>query len=194
MIYGKRIKIVTFSLLSVIVLGVGIAFLAYSSYSSLAESDRAMVKAYKQYESVLKPQRDLLPDLVEIVRHTTLMDYPEYGELEMLVRKIDGASHISDGVSVQNRYAFMLDRVISVADSYPQLRAGQEYAMVLEQFQRCEYRASVERQRYNEAAEEFNRRLRSFPGNLVSQVFDVSDRSLLNAPGHLRHSSQPITG
>ena len=192
--YSNRIKAVSVSLISVIVVGVGIALLIYSSYTSLVESDRKMLQAYKEYEAVLKPQRDLLPDLVEIVRNTTLTDYPEYDELELLINRLDDVDHISEGVAVQNRYAFMLDRVISVADSYPQLRAGQEYAMVLEQFRRCEFRASIERQRYNTAAEEFNRKLRAFPGNLVSQVFDVSNRSLLQAPDHLVFSSQPVTG
>ena len=194
MIYSKRIKVISVSLLTVVAFGVGIALLVYSSYSNLVETDRKMVQAYKQYETVLKPQRDLLPDLVELVRNTTLTDYPEYDELELLVRRINDASHISEGVAVQNRFAFMLDRVISVADSYPQLRAGQEYSMVLEQFRRCEFRASIERNRYNNAAGEFNKQLSSFPGNLVSQVFDVSGRSLLKAPGHLAHSTQPVTG
>lgn len=194
MIYSNRIKVITVSLLTVIACGVGIALLVYSSYSSLAESDRKMVQAYKEYEAVLKPQRDLLPDLVEIVRNTTLTNYPEYKELEQLARRINDVNHIAEGVAVQNRFAFTLDRIISVADSYPQLRAGQEYAMVLEQFRRCEFRAAVERQRYNQAAEEFNNKLRSFPGNLVSQVFDVPGRSLLEAPDHLAHSSRPITG
>lgn len=194
MVYGNRIKIISVSLISVIVVGVGIALMIYTSYSSLIETDKKMVQAYKDYEAILKPQRELLPDLVEIVRNTTLTDYPEYDELEHLAERIDDVNRISEGIAVQNRFAFTLDRVITVADSYPQLRAGQEYAMVLEQIQRCEFRASVERQRFNQAAEEFNRKLRTFPGNLVSQVFDVPDRSLLRAPDHLLRSGQPITG
>ena len=78
--YSNRIKAVSVSLISVIVVGVGIALLIYSSYSSLAESDRKMVQAYKEYEAVLKPQYELMPDLVEIVRNTTLTEYPEYSE------------------------------------------------------------------------------------------------------------------
>jgi LemA protein len=194
MIYGKRLKIISISLFAVTALGVGAALLVYNSYSSLAETDRKMVQAYKEYESLIQPQRELVPDLIEIVRDATLDDYSDYVELEAISQRVTEARQVADGVAIQNQFIKMLDRVISVADSYPQLRAGQEYCMVLEQFRSYEGRASLERRRYNEAAAEFNYKLRSFPGILVSRVFNVSDRSFLKAPGQLAHSMQPMQG
>jgi LemA protein len=194
MIYGKRLKIISVSLFAVIALGVGAALLIYNSYSSLAESDRKMVQAYKQYEALVKPQRDLVPDLIEIVRDATFNDLPEYEELQAFTERVVEAKQITEAVAIQNQFITTLDRVISVADSYPQLRAGQEYSMVLEEFRAYEGRAALERLRYNEAAAEFNSKLRSFPCILVSQVFNVSDRSFLKAPGQLAHSLQPMRG
>jgi LemA protein len=174
-----------------VAVGVGAALLIYSSYTSLVDSDRKMAAAYRQYDAELKPQRDLVPDLVEIVREVTLANYPEYSELQSITERVGRVRKLNEGVTVQNRFSIYLDKVISVADSYPQLRAGQDYAMVLERFQSAESRAIVERRRYNEAATEFNDKLKSFPGNLVSQVFDISDRPLLKTPVRLALSREP---
>jgi LemA protein len=187
MIYGKRLKIISGSLFAVIALGVGAAFLIYNSYSSLAET-------YKQYEALVKPQRELVPDLIEIVRDATFDDHPEYDELEEISGRVIEVKQITEAVAIQNQFITTLDRVISAADSYPQLRTGQEYSMVLAEFRAYEGRAAPERARYNEAAAEFNYKLRSFPGILVSRVFNVSDRSFLKAPGQLAHSMQPARG
>jgi LemA protein len=192
--YGKRLKIISISLFAVIALGVGAALLVYNSYSTLAETDRKMVQAYKEYEALIKPQRELVPDLIEIVRGTTVDDFPEFDELEQITERLTDARQVTEAVAFQNQFAASLDRLIRVADSYPQLKAGQEYSLVLEQLRSYEGRAALERVRYNEAAAEFNQKLRSFPGSLVSQVFNVSDRSFLKAPGQLAHSMQPMRG
>jgi LemA protein len=182
-------KLVSISLLIVVAVGVGVALVVYSSYSSLLASDRKMVVAYKEYDAALRRQRDMVPDLVEVVRKVTLVDYPEYEQLEAATERVDSVSRIAEGVVVQNKYTHMLDRVISVADSYPQLRVGQDYAMIMDQFRAAEGRAYAERAAFNRAAEEFNEKLEQFPGNVVSQVFDVPSRPLLNSPTRLHVSS-----
>jgi LemA protein len=194
MIYGNRLKIISISLFAVIALGVGAALLVYNSYSSLAETDRKMVQAYKQYEAVVRPQRELVPDLIEIVSATTFGELPDYDEFEEITAKAEEVKQIAEAVAVQNQFVSMLDRIISVADSYPQLKAGQDFRTVIEEFRAYEGRAALERRKYNEAAAEFNSKLQSFPGILVSKVFDVSDRSFLKAPGQLAHSLQPMRG
>src|SRR5205807_9137266 len=64
-----------------------------------------------------------------------------------------------------------LSRLMVVAERYPELKATQNFRDLQAQIEGTENRISVERMRFNEAAQAFNTKLQSFPTNLIAGLF-----------------------
>jgi LemA protein len=53
-------------------------------------------------------------------------------------------------------------------ERYPDLKANQNFLELQSQLEGTENRIAVERQRYNQSAQQFNTAIRQFPANLVA--------------------------
>ena len=62
------------------------------------------------------------------------------------------------------------DVIVSV-EKYPNLKAVESYQTFLAQYEGSENRILVERKRYNEMVQDYNKSIRSFPGNLIAGWF-----------------------
>jgi LemA protein len=69
-----------------------------------------------------------------------------------------------------------LGRLIAVSENYPDLKANQNFLELQAQLEGTENRIAVERQRYNEVVKAFNKRVVTFPNNLLSSLFGFSKR------------------
>ena len=58
-----------------------------------------------------------------------------------------------------------------VVEKYPDLKANENFLSLQTQLEGTENRISVERGRFNEAAQAFNTRLRQFPTNILGGLF-----------------------
>ena len=61
-----------------------------------------------------------------------------------------------------------MSRLLVVAESYPDLKASQNFRDLQFELAGTENRISVERQRYNEAVRAYNTRVRQFPTALIA--------------------------
>ena len=73
--------------------------------------------------------------------------------------------------AAQNQLSSALSRLIAVSEAYPQLKANENFLALQSQLEGTENRIAVERQRFNEAAREFNVRRDTFPTVLFAGVF-----------------------
>jgi LemA protein len=71
----------------------------------------------------------------------------------------------------QDGLSSALSRLMVVVEKYPDLKATQNFRDLQAQLEGTENRITVERMRFNEAAQAFNTRRMSFPTNLVAGFF-----------------------
>ena len=64
-----------------------------------------------------------------------------------------------------------LGRLIAVSESYPDLKANQNFLELQAQLEGTENRISVARKQFNEVARTYNVSVRRFPANLVARMF-----------------------
>ncbi len=74
-----------------------------------------------------------------------------------------------------------LGRLIAVAESYPDLKANQNFLEFQSQIEGTENRIGVARQNYNTAAMEYNRSIRRFPTNILAGMFGFDRKPLFEA-------------
>ena len=84
-------------------------------------------------------------------------------------------------MAAQDELGGALGRLIAVAESYPDLKASQNFLQLQAQLEGTENRISVARQDYNKAVKEYNVAVRRFPSNIVASMFGFEPKSMFEA-------------
>ena len=64
-----------------------------------------------------------------------------------------------------------------VVERYPELKATQNFTELQAQLESTENRITVERRNFNEAAQDYNKYMRSFPTNMFAGMFGFQKKA-----------------
>ena len=152
--------------------------------NNLVGLDEAVNQQWAQVESQYQRRYDLIPNLVRTVQGAANF---EKSTLEAVVNarsrvgQVQGApaggpptaSGLPDDQAKMQQFAEAqqgltnaLSRLLVVVERYPDLKSNQNFLELQSQLEGTENRIAVERQRYNERAQEFNTAVRRFPGSM----------------------------
>ena len=65
-----------------------------------------------------------------------------------------------------------LSRLLVTVEQYPELKANENFLALQSQLEGTENRITVERQKFNDRAREYNQYIRMFPRNIIANIFD----------------------
>ena len=160
------------------------------AYNGLVKGEEGVEAAWAQVENVYQRRADLIPNLV-----ATVKGYAAH-ESETLQAVIDArakatgitvdASNLSEEAlakfqSAQGELTQALGRLIAVSESYPYLKANQNFLELQSQLEGTENRITVERNKFNETAQGYNTNLRSFPTNIIAGLFNFEKKGYFKA-------------
>ena len=83
----------------------------------------------------------------------------------------DDAQALARLAQAQQVLGGSLKNLIAVAESYPNLRSGDQFLSLQAQLEGTENRITVARNRFIESTREYNTLLRKFPNNLTAMLF-----------------------
>lgn len=163
---------------------------AVSGYNSLVSNEENVGKAWANVESAYQRRSDLIPNLVNTVKgyaqheQKTLQDVVEARSKATSIR-VDASTstpeQMQQWISAQQEVGSALGRLIAISESYPQLRANENFLALQTQLEGTENRIKTERDRYNEAVKEFNVKIRRFPTNILASMFGFERREMFEA-------------
>jgi LemA protein len=81
----------------------------------------------------------------------------------------------------QGELSSALSRLMVVVERYPDLKANQNFIELQAQLEGTENRITVERQKYNETARQYNTTIRQFPKNMFANMFGFSRKEYFEA-------------
>ena len=152
-----------------------------SKYNGFVKTEEKMTQAWSQVENVYQRRMDLISNLVAVVRsytdyeNKTLVDIVEARVQQATATKINPESVTQEQLSgfenAQQLLGDAVNDVIVSVENYPDLKAVESYQTFLAQYEGSENRILVERKRYNEMVQDYNKSVRSFPGNLIAGWF-----------------------
>ena len=172
-----------------IVLGAVVLIIAFfgvwfsGNYNSLVQLDQATQAQWAQVENVYQRRADLVPNLVATVKGAANF---EQGTLTAVTEARSRVGQVSQGAlqniandpaafqrfqQAQDGLSSALSHLMVVAEAYPDLKATQNFRDLQAQLEGTENRISVERMRFNEAAQGFNTTRETFPTNMVAGFF-----------------------
>lgn len=164
----------------VLVIGAGKAI---SGYNTLIALDQAVRSQWGQVENAYQRRADLIPNLVETVKGVAGFEKSTYvavAQARASVGRVTlppGGAITSDQgnfakfTQAQDGLSSALSRLLVVSEQYPDLKANQNFLDLQAQLEGTENRITVERMRYNEAAQSFNTMRDSFPTLFIAGFF-----------------------
>ena len=136
-------------------------------YNNLVAKKNAVKNAWSQIDVQLKRRADLIPNLLASVKG--YMEH-EKNVLENVVKARNMAlrcdeSDINSRIKYENKLAGSLSSLLAVVESYPELKANENFLQLNEELSSTENKIAFARQFYNDSIE-------MFPNNIIASFFD----------------------
>ncbi|MDY0397080.1 MAG: LemA family protein [Desulfuromonas sp.] len=148
-------------------------------YNEIQRQEEGVFKAWADVEATYQRRADLIPNLVETVKayaaheRETLEQVTaaraSVGRVQLNAANLSDPQQVEQFLAAQQQMSGALSRLLLVAERYPDLKASQNFRDLQHQLEGTENRINVARQRYNEAVQQFNSAIRTFPGNLTNK-------------------------
>ena len=74
-----------------------------------------------------------------------------------------------------------LSKLMVVVERYPDLKANQNFLELQAQLEGTENRITVERQKFNTSAQEYNTFINLFPKNIYANIFNFEEKAYFQA-------------
>ena len=175
-----------------IVLGVVAVVVVWvvSSYNTLVGKQERVSEAWANVETVYQRRADLIPNLVATVKgyaahEQETLQAVTSARANATALSIDPSTSTPEQVAAwmkaQNEVGSALGRLIAISESYPDLKASQNFLELQTQLEGTENRISTERNKYNERVRGYNASIRRFPTNLIAGLFGFDKMTMFEA-------------
>jgi LemA protein len=160
----------------------GVPLLGILFYNRLVGLNNQVKNAWRQIEVQLKRRHDLIPNLVEVVK-----DYMSY-EQETLQKVIQarnqavGAHSPQEAIAAEGVLGGALGKLFALMENYPDLKANENVARLMEELSATENKISFSRQFYNDSVMALNNGIQSFPSNIVAGLFGFREATNFEVP------------
>ena len=148
-------------------------------YNGLVRTRNRVDNAWSQIDVQLKRRYDLIPNLVETVKGYAAH---ERQTLEAVTNARSNAinaqesGNVAQQAQAENVLSGALKSLFAVAESYPDLKANQNFLQLQEELTSTEDRIAYARQFYNDSVLNYNNKIQVFPRNLLASTFNFEKR------------------
>ncbi len=154
---------------SLVAVGAFLAAIGVWIYNRLVKDRNQVRNAWSDIDVQLKRRHDLVPQLVTVVK-----TYADYEKATMtavteLRARSDAASHLPEKAALEDEMQVGLNRLIVVAEDYPDLKADENFRQLQTELTDVEDHLQYARRFYNGAVRILNTRIDSFPHVLVAR-------------------------
>ena len=150
-------------------------------YSQLTRQDEDVKAAWSEVINQYQRRADLIPNLVNTVKgyaaqeQRVLIGVTEARARANSIRAtpemLSDPQQFQKYQAAQGELTQALGRLMVVVENYPQLKSDQNFRDLQSQLEGTENRIAVARNRYIQAVQSYNVRVRSFPSNLTAKLF-----------------------
>jgi LemA protein len=171
-----------------------VVIILYSSlsgmFNSLVVAEEGVNGQWANVENVYQRRSDLIPNLVSTVKgyadfeKSTLTAVIEARakatSVQVNPEKLD-ANSLKQFQEAQQGVSSALARLMVVVEQYPNLKANQNFLDLQAQLEGTENRIAVERRKFNEMAQDYNTKIRTFPRNIFAGMFGFEKKAYFEA-------------
>jgi LemA protein len=173
------------ALLVIIAIVVVVGLFVMVLYNRLVAGKNQVENGWSQIDVQLKRRHDLIPNLVEVVK-----DYMSY-EQETLTKVIQARNSAvsaaqsgsrEEQIKAEGVLGATLGRLFALSENYPDLKANQNVAGLMEELSGTENKIAFSRQFYNDSVLAQNTRVETMPSNIIANMFGFKKHPYFEIP------------
>ena len=153
-------------------------------YNGLVKSRMYTQEAWSQIDVQLKRRTDLIPNLVNTVKGYAKHEKSTLAEVISLrnqLTQVPSGDH-QQAMAVYDQLTNSLKSIFALAESYPDLKANQEFGKLMEELTNTENKIAYSRQLFNSSAASYNMKLQQFPSNIIAGIHHFKNVEFLTVP------------
>jgi LemA protein len=159
-------------------------------YNQIVVSDEYIQATWAQVENVYQRRADLIPNLVSTVKgyaahESETLENVVAARAKATQVTVDPADLTPEALArfneAQDGLSAALGRLLMIQESYPELKANQNFLELQAQLEGTENRIATERMKFNDAVKAFNTGIRRFPDNIVASMFGYEKKGYFEA-------------
>ena len=144
--------------------------------------------SFAQIDVQLKRRADLIPNLIETVKGYVKHERETLESVTRARTAYLSATTVQEKTKAGNQLQETLKSLFAVAESYPDLKANQNFMSLQEELSTTENKIAHSRQYYNDRVMEFNVLIQSFPNTLIAGMFGAQRMQPLETPAAEREN------
>ena len=149
-----------------------------SIYNSIIVLKNEAENAWRQICVQLKRRHDLIPNFVETVKGFATH---EKETLEKVIKARQTAVNLQNASpqaisQAENQLAGALKSLFALNESYPDIKANQNFMALQEELSTTENKIAFARQFYNDSVMNYNQKIQIFPNNVIAGMFSFKAR------------------
>lgn len=150
-------------------------------YNSLVQARIKVDNAWSQIDVQLQRRFDLIPNFVETVKGYMTHESETFEKIAELRTSWANSESVAEKAALDNQLSNALKTIMAVSESYPDLKANQNFSQLSEELRNTENKISFSRQFYNDTVTMYNTKLEVFPSNIIAGMFNFKSRDLFEA-------------
>jgi LemA protein len=178
----------TVVIIVVLVAIVGLVAWGIAIWNSIVRLENRIDNAWSQIDVQIKRRLDLIPNLVETVKGYAAHERETLERVVQARNQAMAAQGPREQGQAQNVISDALRQLFALSESYPDLKANQNFMQLQEELTATEDRIAYARQFYNDTVLLFNNKIETFPGLLFKG--SRTPREMFEEPG-LDRSTPP---
>lgn len=162
------------------------------NYNSLTAGQQNVRGKWANVESQLQRRSDLVPNLVEAAKMAGVQEQEVFGQIADARSKLLGAGQAASAenktpeqrqamIEASNTFGGTIGRLLSLTESYPQLRSNENFLKLQDELSGTENRLNIARQDYNDAVTAYNTERAQFPGVITASLFGFKEEPFFKA-------------
>lgn len=151
-------------------------------YNKVVAMDEQIKSQWAQVENQLKRRYDLIPNLMETVKGYAKHEKTLFENLANARTKYFQSNTVKDKIQSSQQVEGFLSRLLLLRETYPQLRANENFLKFQDSLEGTENRIAVERKRYNDSVRELNTYRRTVFGGFFASLARVGEAQYYEVP------------
>ena len=156
----------------------------FGGRNNMVTKETEIDKAWAQVQNVYQRRLDLIPNIANSAKAYLQLEKDIFEAIAEARAGIQDAENPGEIESANQEVNSLIRDIRIVVEDTPELRASETIRDLMTQLEGTENRIAVERMRYNEAVQDYNRYIRLFPNNMVAALFGFTQKDYFEAePG-----------
>ena len=152
-----------------------------TNYNALVQLRNKVRDQFSQIDVQLKKRADLIPNLVETVKGYAKHEKGTFEDVVKARNTYLTANTVEEKGEADKQMTAALNKLFALAESYPELKANENFLDLQNQLKEVEEKISYARQFYNDSVLAYNNKCEMVPSNIVASLFHFTKEKFFEA-------------